>query len=79
MEKIERRLEGLYSEKRTAPIINKLKMLIRKFNCKRAKKGITIFVSPFVEKVYYLEADVNEKIVIDELFESWDELLKNQR
>ena len=66
MEKIEQRLVALYSEKKAVPVIIKLKNLIRNLNYNTHKKGIAIFVSPVVEKVYYLEAEVEEKIAIDE-------------
>lgn len=78
MEKIERRLVTLYSEKKAIPIITKLKNLIRNLDYNTHKKGIAIFVSPVVEEVYYLEADVEEKIAIDEFFEVRDEVFRKK-
>ena len=79
MEKIEQRLLALYSEEKAVPVIIKLKNLIRNLNYNTHKKGIAIFVSPVVEQVYYLEAEVEEKIAIDEFFEVRDEVFRKKR
>ena len=54
------------------PVIIKLKNLVRNLNYNTHKKSIAIFVSPVVEKVYYLDVDMEEKIVIDQSFEIRD-------
>src|SRR6476469_953475 len=72
MGKIELRLVTLYSAEKAMPMIIKLRNLIRNLNYYTNKKSIAIFVSPVIEKVYYLEAEVEEKIVIDESFEIRD-------
>ena len=72
MGKIEQRLVTLYSVEKAMPMIIKLKNLIRNLNYYTNKKSIAIFVSPVIEKVYYLEAEVEEKIAIDESFEIRD-------
>ena len=76
MKKTEQRLLALYSEEKAVPVIRKLKNLIRTLKYDTHKKGIAIFVSPVLEQVYYLEAEVEEKIAIDEFFEIRDEVFR---
>jgi hypothetical protein len=78
MEKLEQRLVTLYSEKKAVPVISKLKNLIRNLNYRTHKKGIAIFVSPVMEEAYYLDAEVEEKIAIDEFFEIQDEVFRKK-
>lgn len=47
-------------------VIQKLKAIIRNLDFNTHKKSIAIFVSPVFEKVYYLNTDVEEKIIVDE-------------
>jgi len=78
IEKIEQRLVTLYSEKKAVPVIIKLKNIIRNLNYNTHKKGIAIFVSPVMEEAFYLEAEVEEKIAIDEFFEVRDEVFRKK-
>jgi len=68
-EKIERRLETIYSVEKVALVITKLKNLICGLDYDTHKRSIAIFVSPVVEKLYYVDAELQEKIAIDEFFE----------
>lgn len=77
--KVEEQLLNHYPEKQTAPVITKLKHVIGNLDYRTHKKGIAIFVSTVSEKVYYLEARVEEKIAIDEVFESQDEIFTKAR
>lgn len=61
MGKIEQRLVNGYPIEKALPVIIKLKNLIRNLNYNSPKKGISSFVSPVTEKVYYPEAEVEEK------------------
>jgi len=79
MGKVEAMLITHYPAEKTMPVIIKLKTLIRNLNYNTHKKGIAIFVSPVVEQVYYLEADVEEKIAIDEFFEVRDEVFRKKQ
>jgi hypothetical protein len=76
MEKIKTLLATLYSEEETAWVIGKLKNLIQDINYNTHKKSIVIFVSPMLERVYYLEGAVEERIDIDEFFETGDQVFK---
>jgi len=72
MEKVETELMANYPVHTAVPVIVKLQNLIHQLNYNTHKKSIAIFVSPLVEKIYYLDIRVEEKIVIDESFEIRD-------
>ena len=61
-----------YPADKAMPVIVKLQKLINSLNFNTCKKAVAIFVSPVVEKVFYLDIPVHEKIVIDESFEIRD-------
>lgn len=70
--KIEATLNATYPSEKAMPVIFKLKNLVRNLNYNTHKKSIAIFISPVVEKVYYLDVFMEEKIVVDELFKIRD-------
>ena len=70
--KVEAELRKAYTQDKIKAVIGKLKSVIQKLNYNTHKKSIAIFVSPIVEKVFYLDILVEEKIVIDESFEIRD-------
>jgi Bacterial archaeo-eukaryotic release factor family 3 len=72
MTKVESELMGNYPPEKAIPVINRLKDLIKQLNFNTYKKSIALFVSPLVEKVFYLDIPVEEKIVIDDSFEIRD-------
>lgn len=69
---VESRLRADYPEDKALAVIQKLKNTIQNLNYTTHKKSVAIFVSPLVEKVFYLEVPVEEKIIIDESFEIRD-------
>ena len=71
-DKIEKELLGNYPHDKAMPVINKLHKTINDLNFYTHKKSIAIFISPIIEKVYYLDMPVEEKIIIDESFEIRD-------
>src|SRR5580765_1392202 len=71
-EKVERELIKNYPADKAVPVIVKLQNLIHHLNYNTRKKALAIFVSPVVEKVFYLDIEVNEKVIIDESFEIRD-------
>jgi len=72
LEKVESGLMGHYSSDFAIPVLEKLRGMIRTLNYNTHKKSVAIFVSPLVEKVYYLDVPLEEKIVVDETFEIRD-------
>src|SRR6266542_1180511 len=69
LEKVEKELMSNYPVHTAVPVLVKLQNLIHQLNYNTHKKSIAIFVSPLIEKVYYLDIRVEERIVIDESFE----------
>lgn len=72
VEKVETSLMELYPRDKAIPVLEKLRRMIRTLNYNTHKKSVAIFASPLIEKVYYLDIAVEEKIVIDESFEIRD-------
>ncbi|HTS44837.1 MAG TPA: hypothetical protein VMH01_10600 [Puia sp.] len=70
--KVEKELVSNYPSEKGMPIIQKLQRVIKNVNYFTHKKSLAIFVSPIVEKVFYLDIPVEERIVIDESFEIRD-------
>ncbi len=54
------------------PVIKKLKHLISEIDYTKVTKSIAIFVSPLLEKYYYLDIPLEDRIVIDDSFEIRD-------
>jgi hypothetical protein len=79
LEKIEPALAPLCPEENAASIIRSLKTLIDNLNYNTRKKSIAIFVSPVIEKIYYLEGDVEESVDIDEFFETGGQVFKKTK
>ena len=71
-DKIEKEITGNYPEEKAEPVIARLKSVLSSLNYYTHKKSIAIFVSPVIEKVYYLDMQIEEKIIIDESFEIRD-------
>lgn len=47
-------------------VIQKLKLIIKKLDFNTHRKSVAIFVSPVFEKTYYLNIDVEEKVIVNE-------------
>ena len=71
-DKIEHMLLRDYPEEKVINVIKKLRTTINSLNYYTHKKSIAIFISPLIEKVYYLDIPIDEKIIIDESFEIRD-------
>lgn len=69
---VEKELMNTYPAEKALPVINRLRKLSGQINYNTHKKSIAIFLSPMVEKVFYLDIPVEEKIIIDESFEIRD-------
>lgn len=71
-EKLERMLLDSFPQDITRVVMNRYQHAVENLNYFTHKKSIAIFLSPLVEKVYYLDMEVDEKLVIDESFEIRD-------
>lgn len=72
VDKIENELLANYPADKAIPVIKKLIRQIKGLNYNTHKSSIAIFISPIIEKVYYLDLPVEEKIIIDNSFEIRD-------
>src|SRR5690242_18036538 len=66
VEKAEKKLMAKYPVEKILPVIIKLHNLVRNLNYNTHKKSIAIFASPIIEKTYYFDIAVEERIVTDE-------------
>ncbi len=71
-DKIEKEIQANYPSEKASPIIKKLHRVLSELNYYTHKKSIAIFISPIIDKVYYLDMPIEEKIIIDESFEIRD-------
>ena len=72
MGKAEALLAAHYTAEKAIPVIMKLKNIITGLNYNSTKKSVAIFLSPIVEKIYYFEAELEEKVVVDPSFKFSD-------
>jgi hypothetical protein len=72
IKKLESQLRETYPEEKVVPVISKFCNLIDQLDYSTRKKSIAVYVSPIMEKVFYLDVHVEEKIIIDESFEIRD-------
>ena len=72
LRKVEQQLLETYPAEKALPVLHRLTQLLNTLNYYSHKKGIAIFLSPVIEKLFYLDVPVTEKIVIDESFEIRD-------
>jgi hypothetical protein len=71
-DKVVNELRDQYPGEMSLLVIQKLKAIIKSLDFNTYKKSLAIFVSPVFEKVYYLNIDVEEKIIVNESFQIRD-------
>jgi hypothetical protein len=71
-DKVVSELRDKYPGEMSLLVIQKLKAIIKNLDFNTHKKSLAIFVSPVFEKVYYLNIDVEEKIIVNESFQIRD-------
>ena len=72
MNRVEKELLSGYSADLALPVIARLHKVIGQLNFNTHKKSVAIFASLSMDKIFYLDVPVEEKIVIDESFEIRD-------
>lgn len=72
LQSIEQQLISEYPSEKAIPVLNKLHSAVKKVDYNSYKKSIAIYVSPLIERIYYLDIEVTEKMIIDESFEVRD-------
>lgn len=76
--KIEVDLNKNYPPEKVVPVLQKLSKIIENVNYQSNKKSIAIYVSPIMDKIYYLDVATEEKTVIDDSFEIRDLIYNNK-
>lgn len=70
--KVENELSSKYDEGTTEGMIGKLRQLVAGLDYGTFKQSLALFVSPQVQKTYYLDIPLEEKIIVDGRFEIRD-------
>ena len=70
--KVDSELMASYTEEKALAVLRRLREVVKNLDYKTHKKSIAIFVSPLLEKVFYLDIPVDEKIIVDDSFEIRD-------
>jgi hypothetical protein len=70
--KVDSEIMASYTEEKALAVLRRLRNLVKNLDFNTHKKSIAIFVSPLVEKVFYLDIPVEEKIIVDDSFEIRD-------
>ena len=65
----EKELMERYSRDQALPVLERLRKSIRSLNYYTHKRSIAVFVSPVMEKIFYLDMEVEPRIVVDQPFE----------
>lgn len=65
---VERKLMRNFSADQALPVLGKLQHAMQNLNYNTHKKSVAIFVSSGMEKVFYLDIQVEERIMIDDAF-----------
>ncbi len=72
VKRVETELMANYPKEKAMPVVLRLKELVSHLDFDTRKKGLAIFVSPVIEKVFYVDFPVEEKCIIDSSFEIRD-------
>ena len=65
----EKELMERYTREQSLPVIERLRKCLRTLNYYTHKRTIAVFISSVMEKVFYLDMEVEPRIVVDQPFE----------
>jgi hypothetical protein len=77
-DKIKRDLFKNFARDVSDEVLHKLKIMIERLDYTTHKKSVVLFVSPEIEKVYYLDIEVCEKVITDTSFEIRDIIMNKK-
>ncbi len=78
LDKTERLLKEAYPAEVVRSVMSKINTLVAGTMIPAGKKGLAIYASPIFSKLYFLDTDVPERIIIDDSFEIRDLLLNRK-
>jgi hypothetical protein len=70
--KVEAQLMSAYTMQQAMPVFMKLQKVISTLNFYTHKKSVALFISPVIEKVFYMGFDVEERVLVDTPFKLTD-------
>ena len=77
-DKVERLLKEQYSMEVADSVMRKINKLIADAIFPAGKKGLALYASPLFAKIYFLDTEVSERILVNESFEIRDLLLNRK-
>ncbi|HEX5152193.1 MAG TPA: hypothetical protein VFW07_12150 [Parafilimonas sp.] len=77
-DKVDKELSGNYTIETTRKILGKLQNVFNNLDYSTHRESIIIHVSPVIEKIYYLNIQVIEKVIVDTSFEIRDFVLNKE-
>ena len=69
VDKAEQKLFDDFSFEMAMLVMHKLKAILQNLNFSSHKKSVAIFVSPVFEKVFYLNMEIEERVLVDSSFD----------
>ncbi|MFT4156214.1 hypothetical protein [Parafilimonas sp.] len=78
VDKIKQELHKNFSKETADKMLGKLQQVTGQLDFNTHKKSVAIYVSPLMEKLYYLDIEVREKILTDTSFEI-REIIRNKK
>jgi hypothetical protein len=78
LEKVKHELNSKFPRYIVKPALTRLKAILSSLEYTSLKKSIAIYISPFVEKIYYLDIPLKEKVVVNETFAIRDLVLSKK-
>ncbi len=72
IEKVESELSGKYDETSAKAVVNRLRQAVKELDYGTFKQSLALFVSAEIQKAYYLDIPLEEKIIVDGRFEIRD-------
>lgn len=78
-DKVVSELSNKYPGDMSLLVIHKLKAIIKSLDFNTHKKSLAIFVSPVFEKIYYLNVDIEERVIVNESLQIRDLLYSKKQ
>jgi hypothetical protein len=69
---VEKMLHKNYDKETVHVVMEKLDSLVHQVHVDKSRKGIALYVSPWFQKVYFLDFEPTEKLILDDSFEIRD-------
>lgn len=78
-DKVQKKLTAEYPDEVVTAMMHKLAAVVSKIDFTKREKSIALYISPVFSKLLYLDLPVEEKLIIDEVFELRDLLYSKKQ